>query len=196
MTTGYPPHRTIPSIPIPSSIALQYLTAYLDLTTTNPSYLPDAKLEASGPVASAVGTSITIHNLERLQAGLRGEYLAPVLEFNEEGREEGINVASGFDDGTKETGEGNAGKDWQDLEDFQREQEEIKGGVVSESTLKSRKREHEVEEELEKSVKKPTDTKARKVEKKERNKQAKREKAELQAKKAAERRERAISISE
>ncbi len=72
-----------------------------------------------------------IHNLQRVEAGLRGEWLAPTLEM-EEGN--GVVVAEGMDDGThkqKDGAEGEGGG-WMDLDQYQREQS-IEGGEIESS---------------------------------------------------------------
>jgi hypothetical protein len=127
--SAFPPHKSIPSIPVPQEIALKYLSSYLSSTPTKPHLLPNARLEASGPSAGS-SSSVTIHNLQRVEAGLRGEWLAPTLELNEG---EGVAVAEqGMDDGTNKTGEGEG--EWQDLEDYQREQSIEVGDVGNRDT--------------------------------------------------------------
>ncbi|TVY13255.1 hypothetical protein LARI1_G008999 [Lachnellula arida] len=116
--SAFPPHKSIPSIPVPQEIALKYLSAYLTSTTTHAHLLPNARLEASGPTAGS-SSSVTLHNLQRVEAGLRGEWLAPTLLLDGDG--EGQGMGMGVDDG-KGVGEGQAEEGWQDLEEYQREQ--------------------------------------------------------------------------
>lgn len=105
--SAFPPHKSIPSVPIPQEVALKYLSSYLASTATQPHLLPNARLEASGPTAGS-SSSVTLHNLQRVEAGLKGEWLAPTLELNEEVVEEpAVTVGEG---------------EWQDLEEYQREQ--------------------------------------------------------------------------
>ncbi|TVY39864.1 hypothetical protein LOCC1_G004312 [Lachnellula occidentalis] len=116
--SAFPPHKSIPSIPVSQEIALKYLSSYLTSTSTKAHLLPNARLEASGPTAGS-SSSVTLHNLQRVEAGLKGEWLAPTLQLNE-GDGEGIDVeiaGQGMDDGTAVAEEG-----WQDLEEYQREQ--------------------------------------------------------------------------
>ncbi|TVY86841.1 hypothetical protein LAWI1_G007134 [Lachnellula willkommii] len=115
--SAFPPHKSIPSIPAPQEIALKYLSAYLTSTTTHAHLLPNARLEASGPTAGS-SSSVTLHNLQRVEAGLRGEWLAPTLLLDGDGEGQGMGV--GMDDGTVGKGVGEEG--WQDLEEYQREQ--------------------------------------------------------------------------
>jgi hypothetical protein len=128
--SAFPPHRTIPSIPIPQDIALKFLSNYLEATKTSPYLLPNARLESSGPTASFSASSVTIHNLKRVEAGLRGEWLAPTLDL-EEGN---VTVAEGMDDGTnkgQDVNEEGEGEGWMDLDEYQREQS-IEGGEIGE----------------------------------------------------------------
>jgi hypothetical protein len=126
--SAFPPQRTIPSIPISQEIALKFLSNYLEATTSSPYLLPNARLESSGPTAGSSASSVTIHNLRRVEAGLRGEWLAPTLDL-EEGN---ITVAEGMDDGTnkgQDVNEEGEGEGWMDLDEYQREQS-IEGGEV------------------------------------------------------------------
>lgn len=128
--SAFPPHHTIPSIPIPQEIALKFLSNYLEATKTSPYLLPNARLESSGPTAGSSASSVTIHNLRRVEAGLRGEWLAPTLDL-----EEGIvTVAEGMDDGMNKgqaVNEEGEAEGWMDLDEYQREQS-IEGGEIGE----------------------------------------------------------------
>lgn len=120
--SAFPPHKSIPSIPVSQTIALKYLQDYLSLTSNTPYLLPNAKLEPTGPTVGSSHSSITIHNLQRVEAGLRGEWLAPTLELEEK---QGVEVAKGMDDGTQQgSGDGDQMQveGWQDIAEFQREQ--------------------------------------------------------------------------
>jgi hypothetical protein len=128
--SAFSPHRTIPSIPISQDIALKFLSNYLEATKTSPYLLPNARLESSGPTAGSSASSVTIHNLKRVEAGLRGEWLAPTLDL-EEGN---VTVAEGMDDGTnkgQDVNEEGEGEGWMDLDEYQREQS-IEGGEIGE----------------------------------------------------------------
>ena len=128
--SAFPPHRSIVSIPIDQEIALKYLSSYLFLAKTSPHLLPNARLEPSGPTAGSSSSSITIRNLERVEAGLRGEWLAPSLDLGEgngvfeQGMDDGTN--KGLDVEAENTGEGEG---WMDLDEYQREQS-IEGGGI------------------------------------------------------------------
>ncbi|KAB8304552.1 hypothetical protein EYC80_003935 [Monilinia laxa] len=126
--SAFPPHKSIPSIPVNQTIALKYLQEYLSLTSSTPYLLPNAKLEPTGPTIGSSHSSVTIHNLERVEAGLRGEWLAPTLELEEENA---VEIAQGMDDGTVQ-GSGGDKMDidgWQDKEEFEREQSIDEGDV-------------------------------------------------------------------
>ncbi|KKZ64999.1 hypothetical protein EMCG_09079, partial [[Emmonsia] crescens] len=68
---------------IPSSAAHDFLSAYLDRATTDPSLQPDSTLSGHGPVSANTGSTpnLIIHNLKRVQAGLAGEVLGRDLTF-------------------------------------------------------------------------------------------------------------------
>ena len=80
---------------------------------------------------------LVLHNLKRLEAGLRGEYLAADLLFKKFG---GEGLPRLMEDSADEVvGKGDAGvrremgeenMDWQDLGEFEREQEVVQGGEV------------------------------------------------------------------
>ena len=128
--SAFPPHRAILSVPISQDIALKFLSSYLEATKTSPHLLPNARLESSGPTAGSSASSVTIHNLKRVEAGLRGEWLAPTLDL-EEGK---VTVAEGMDDGTnkgQDVNEEAEGEGWMDLDEYQREQS-IEGGEIRE----------------------------------------------------------------
>ena len=116
-------------------------TAYLHATTTDPSLHPNALLTENGPIMPSSGstTGLVLHNLKRVEAGLRGEHLAADLTFEKFGGEglpglmpNGGVMGSGKDavGGAKE-GSLNLGKEggWQDKEEFEREQEVVQGSL-------------------------------------------------------------------
>lgn len=119
--SAFPPVRSLPSTPITTTEALQRLQSYLEATKSNPALLPNATLQADGPKAQSESASnLVIHNLKRVEAGLRGEWLAPSLELEAEGM-------AGFESfpvtgNGQVVGEDDAGEGWQDLDEYQREQ--------------------------------------------------------------------------
>ncbi|ODH34008.1 hypothetical protein ACO22_03231 [Paracoccidioides brasiliensis] len=68
---------------ISPSAAHEFLTAYLNRATTDPSLQPNSILTAHGPTSASTGSApnLIIHNLKRVQAGLAGEVLGRDLTF-------------------------------------------------------------------------------------------------------------------
>jgi hypothetical protein len=133
--------RALPSTPISTHAALEKLQAYLEATQSQPYLLPNAMLQPDGPkAASDSNSNLTIHNLKRVEAGLRGEWLAPSLELNPlEGLDIPIagDVPSVGDNTMTELVDGNGGadgEDWQDLDEYQREQSDIEGEIGTRQT--------------------------------------------------------------
>ena len=196
--SAFPPHRSIPSIPVTQDVALKYLQTYLEATKSSPHLLPNARLESSGPTVGTSSSSVTMHNLQRVEAGLRGEWLAPSLDLEENN----VKVAKGMDDGTN-TGEGGEGDHmqvdgWQDLHEYQREQSIEEGDIVPSQTavaqdgegetleineqqlpqLKKAKGNHGDVIATEERPKKAKDKEVRKQEKKARHKEQKKKEAQ------------------
>ncbi|KAG4425940.1 hypothetical protein IFR04_000884 [Cadophora malorum] len=174
--SAFPPQRSVASIPVSQDIALKYLSAYLEAAKTSPHLLPNARLEPSGPTAGPSSSNITIHNLQRVEAGLRGEWLAPTLDL-EEGN---VPITAGMDDGTNKEQENAEAEGWMDLDQYQREQS-IEGGEIGDR-LPGAVQDAELDSDLDmedNAPKKPLDKEARKEEKRRRNKEEKRKKNEL-----------------
>ncbi|EKD14147.1 uncharacterized protein L3040_007853 [Drepanopeziza brunnea f. sp. 'multigermtubi'] len=126
--SAFPPQRTVASMPVSQNIALKYLSTYLEAAKSSPHLLPNARLEPSGPTAGSSNASITIHNLQRVEAGLRGERLGPAVELEENN----VPIADGMDDGTNK-GEGNVeGEGWVNLAEYQRDQS-VEGGTAGDN---------------------------------------------------------------
>ncbi|CZT02559.1 hypothetical protein WAI453_002092 [Rhynchosporium graminicola] len=184
--SAFPPQRSVASIPVSQDVALKYLTSYLVSAKSSPHLLPNARLEPSGPTAGSSNSNITIHNLERVEAGLRGEWLAPTLEL-EEGAGD-VPIAEGMDDGTNKH-EGDEGEGWMDLDQYQREQSiegrDVEDGIPGVSKDVEMDSDLEEEDDLANGVHgnktdpatRPVDKEARKAEKKARGKQERRERA-------------------
>jgi hypothetical protein len=159
--SAFPNYRSVPSVPVDKETAHKLVEAYLEATKTSLYLLPNARLESSGPTFGSSNSSVTIYNLKRVEAGLRGEWLAPSLEFNETKRADAEGVS-----GSSSRGADNMDTDgWQDLDEYQREQEVIEGELGPNDT--------EVELEAKPSK---IDKEARKKEKKLRMKEEKRRK--------------------
>lgn len=136
MSTANPPLRKHTTRRIPRSAALNFISSYLLASTTNPSLHPDALLTESGPLASSTN-GLTLHNLRRIEAGLRGDNLGADLTFSKLGGQGLPNLQAGAPGPISGTGrrggvngeKGAAGEEgWQDREEFEREQEVVVGG--------------------------------------------------------------------
>lgn len=136
MLIANPPLRKHTSRRILPSAALNLISSYLLASTTNPSLHPDALLTESGTLASSTD-GLTLHNLRRIEAGLRGDNLGADLTFSKFGGEGLPDLharAPGPISGTGRRGEFNGEKGaaeeegWQDREEFEREQEVVVGG--------------------------------------------------------------------
>jgi hypothetical protein len=140
--SAFPPLHTLPSKPISTDLALKKLGEYLSATQSHPYLLPNATLHPDGPkAASDSGSNLVIHNLKRVQAGLRGEWLAPSLDLDPESSVGlGIPIAGAGRNGKRSTtsvrGEGMEENDegWQDLDEYQREQS-IEGGEIGDQQM-------------------------------------------------------------
>ncbi|KAI8935820.1 hypothetical protein NX059_007337 [Plenodomus lindquistii] len=87
-----PPSRPISSVPISQSTASRILDAYLSNSEAHAHLHPDALITPTGVTFSSHGGpmgGVVMHNLRRVAAGLRGEYLEPEKTPEPEG-EEGI----------------------------------------------------------------------------------------------------------
>lgn len=185
--SAWPPQRKHDPLPVPQEFALKMLSQYIADTQIHPYLLPNAKLEPSGPAAGS-SNSIIIRNLQRVEAGLKGEWLAPVVDLE-------VAVAEGLEK------EDAAAEGWQNLEDYQLEQEDLDGEVAPDTTAVQQEGDDEegdieyggeeadapapkplkrknVEADYESQAKKPKDKETRKQEKKEKLKREKREKEE------------------
>lgn len=138
-----PPHRFISSQPISISEASSILQTYITHSEAHPHLHPDALITPTGVTFSSHGGptgGVVMHNLRRIAAGLRGEYLEP------EPTPEPEEVEGEADKAWK----GNKGKgkkttftdaevgvvevEWQDKEAYEREQGEMEIGDVGERT--------------------------------------------------------------
>ncbi|KAJ9668877.1 hypothetical protein H2201_001123 [Coniosporium apollinis] len=141
-----PPHVSHTSVPLSPSTALTYISAYLKESESAPHLHPDALLTTSGPTYSAASGStggLVLHNLRRVEAGLKGERLAPEPEKEGDdtvldgliaetegrgrkrkaGRRDGATIADGdAGAGTEDAADGVEG--WQDPEEYRRETEQ------------------------------------------------------------------------
>lgn len=151
--SAFHPHRSVPSVPISQDIALKYVQMFLTATKSSPYLLPNARLEPSGPTAGSSASSVTIHNLQRVEAGLRGEWLAPSLDLQENAGEQ-VPVATGMED----VGEGDHMQvdGWQDLDEYQREQSIEEGEVGPRQTGLAQEGDEDFEERVDVESEVPT----------------------------------------
>jgi len=115
--SAFPPQRSLASEPVSQDVALKHVQSFLEATSKNAYFRPNARLEPTGPAASEE-PSITIHNLKRVEAGLRGTWLEPIIDL----KDGGVHIASGIDGGVQGDGDKMDVDGWQDLEQYQREQ--------------------------------------------------------------------------
>lgn len=161
MQQALPNYRSIRSVPIDKTLAHWFLKEYVDATETTPYLLPNAFLEAAGPSIGSSISTVTMYNLKRVEAGLRGQWLAPSAELEQENGADAQKLgglSNGTDDKDREG--------WQDLDEYQREQDIIEGETAPDDT--------ELEPEPKPAV---IDKEARKKNKKHRLKEEKRRKA-------------------
>jgi len=193
---AYPPHRIHTSRTVSTIAAYDLLSAYLVATETSPHLHPDGLLSTAGAqFATSAGPmgGVVLHNLRRVEAGLRGEHLEPDLEVLEEddvvtGAEfesnEGVleNQLNGV--GNKRTAQ-QAEEGWQDIEEYQREQGPVVGEVGTRSNFVADGVAEPIVVAHREGVKESkVDKAARKKAKKERDEKKKREKEMLRQKKA------------
>ncbi|KAL8997886.1 MAG: hypothetical protein Q9169_002968 [Polycauliona sp. 2 TL-2023] len=143
---AYPPMLLQQSERISTSYAQQLLSDFLEATTNNPSLHPNALLTENGPVVASSGsTGLVLHNLKRVEAGLRNEHLAADLTFKNYGGE-GLPALMGNQASnariTHEDDQPTADQDyaqgWQDKAEYEREQAVEQGEVGSRSSALGR----------------------------------------------------------
>ncbi|KAF3032520.1 hypothetical protein E8E12_000901 [Didymella heteroderae] len=141
-----PPHRLVSSTPVDVATASTMLQDYLTNSEAHPHLHPDALITPTGVTFSSHGGptgGVVMHNLRRIAAGLRGEFLEP--EPTPEPEEQ--QLADGEQTSNGNTGNGNGnGKgrkttfvddneiEWQDKEVYEQEQGEIEVGDISDRT--------------------------------------------------------------
>ncbi|KAF2710449.1 hypothetical protein K504DRAFT_262404 [Pleomassaria siparia CBS 279.74] len=123
-----PPYRHISSTPIALSSASALLTEYLSNSELHPHLHPDALITPTGIMFSShdgpMG-SVVMHNLRRVAAGLRGEYLEPEATPEPEEDEERRGKWKGKKTPILQEGQ----DDWQEKEVYEREAENEVGEV-------------------------------------------------------------------
>lgn len=146
---SYPPHHRHSVKHISQSHALSLLSSYLAAAATEAHLHPNALLTESGPLTPSSGAhsmGLVLHNLKRVEAGLRGEQLGADLTFGKYGGEglpdmmvlgEGLprSTSDRLDGGLNGSnsgpggGEGGSGIEWQDKTEFDREQDVTQGEI-------------------------------------------------------------------
>ncbi|KAI9750565.1 MAG: CAAX geranylgeranyltransferase alpha subunit [Chaenotheca gracillima] len=138
---NYPPHVTHARTSLPTYSALDLIQAFLEESETSPHLHPDAHLTERGPQRSSATEGLTLHNLRRVEAGLRGENLGKDLsEFNTDvlQPETIIDEAPSQDEYSsrkRRRVEGVEGDQWRDKEEYQLHQHEDTGDLVGEEAM-------------------------------------------------------------
>lgn len=129
------PHRLVSSQSITLEKAASILEKYLTNSEVHSHLHPDALITPSGTTFGAQGGStggVILHNLRRVAAGLKGDYLEPEPTPEPEG--EGQNALVGADNSLDQPNraktDGTAAEDWQDMSEFEREEGAIEVGEV------------------------------------------------------------------
>ena len=179
-----PPHRLISSKPVSTADASTMLQTYISHSEAHPHLHPDALITPTGVTFSSHGGptgGVVMHNLRRIAAGLRGEYLEPepIPEPEAEEGAEGGQAWNGKKGKGKKTTFTDVEVEWQDKEAYEREQGEVEIGDIGERTNIVQDGGEEPEVEVTGDKRKGGDAKldkeARKKAKKERDAQRKKE---------------------
>ncbi len=135
---AFPPHKLHISRTVSSAEALTLLSSYLDTAANNASLQPDALLRVNGPesVIQGADTSLVLHNLKRVQAGLQGKHLGADLSLAQFGGQglpqlqvggNDTGVASRAESAVDQSSRGQATEmgatGWQDMDEYEREQD-------------------------------------------------------------------------
>lgn len=147
MTTCYPPTHHHSTVRIPASTALSLLSAYLEATAADPALHPNALLTDGGPVAASSDsiTGLVLHNLKRVEAGLKGEQLGADLTLEQFAGDGSADpgpkraIASAPDlPGQGHGGQGEGTEiEWQDKAEFERQQDVMQGEIGERGALSS-----------------------------------------------------------
>jgi hypothetical protein len=117
------------------------LETYLTNSESHPHLHPDALITPTGVTFSSHGGpmgSVVMHNLRRVAAGLRGEYLEPEKtpepEENEDGDDFGAGKKFNKKGGKKRKDAPAADEGWQDKAEYEREEGMIEIGEIGDRT--------------------------------------------------------------
>ena len=192
MATCYPPIHHHSTKRVSASTALSLLSKYLDSAASDPSLHPNALLTENGPItpSSGANSGLVLHNLKRVEAGLKGEHLGADLMLEEYGGEGLLGMSDGHAvagaseipvGGLQDEGQQLEG-DWQDKEEFEREQDIVQGEIGKRDNAVEGKRTPKVKvangggHELDKEARKRLKKEKRKKEKQAELKRKQREK--------------------
>ena len=196
-----PPHRLIASKPISTADASTMLQTYITHSEAHPHLHPDALITPTGVTFSSHGGptgGVVMHNLRRIAAGLRGEYLEPEPTPEPEQREDDEGGEKAWKGKARAKGkkttfsDADAGAavevEWQDKEAYEAEQGEMEIGDLGDrtnvvqdggeephvevSTGEKRKGEEALDKEARKKAKKERETQRKKENEKKRKDKA------------------------
>lgn len=126
-----PPYRHVSSRTISLEDGSALLAKYLANSERHAHLHPDALITPSGASFSASGGpsgGVVMHNLRRVAAGLRGEYLEP--EPSPEPEEQGASSKGDW----KGKKSGGAEETWQDMSEFEKEEGAVEVGEIGART--------------------------------------------------------------
>lgn len=131
------PHRLISSKSIPIEDASLMLEKYLSNSEVHPHLHPDALITPSGTTFSAQGGptgGVVMHNLRRVAAGLKGNYLEPEPTPEAEGDDRNTGVNDTQDQSKTKQGADTAVEEWQEMSEYEREEAVIEVGDIGDRT--------------------------------------------------------------
>lgn len=131
------PHRLISSKSIPIEDASSMLEKYLSNSEVHPHLHPDALITPSGTTFSAQGGptgGVVMHNLRRVAAGLKGNYLEPEPTPEPEGDDRNTGVNDTQDQSKTKQGADTAVEEWQEMSEYEREEAVIEVGDIGDRT--------------------------------------------------------------
>ena len=135
--TAFPEHRKHSTSRVSNIEALSLISQYLEKAENDSSLHPNTQLTENGPIVpfSNAATGLVLHNLKRLEAGLKGEHIMADADLG--------HVANGLTILPKEADvaagkdaerHGNMQLDWQDMSEFEQEQQELEGDIGPRTT--------------------------------------------------------------
>jgi hypothetical protein len=128
-----PPYRHITSTAISTADASSILATYLQNSTSHPHLHPNALITPSGVIFSANGGGmggVTMHNLRRVAAGLRREYLEPEATPEPEEQAQDSTLTPGTKGKKRKEETRGANEDWQNMSEYEQEEQGVEVGEV------------------------------------------------------------------